>query len=210
MNNKIRMKLIKIALAALSIAGFANSASAIVYDYDAHNFNITYLNEGDTYYGSFRNLLPGVDFTQFEIVSAVVTFAFSDTKWKNGYWYTDSGDEWALAKVEGNAVDLGGSKNANGASEVGGSHLNAPTSYDYKSANLGDDEFDDIESGTLEFSVEANQVGNEDSDFYLKGAHLKVTTRAKTPVSVPDTGSTAALLGLAIGGLLAVRRRLTR
>lgn len=227
------MKTIKTLITAASIAAIASTASATMTfsqektggplaTLNANNNNQSWgFNEGGFYQNSLNDisgvsgLLSGVDWNMYEIVSAVVTFGFADkAHYKNDqgdydvtYWGTlYKGTEFAKATVGNDDVYLQGDEhNGNDAVEVDGNHYNSPNNYDYHSGEVDASEFGDLEDGNIQFRVTADE-----GDFYLKTANIVVTVEEKPTHSVPDSGATAILLGGALIGLAAVRRKLSK
>ena len=106
------------------------------------------------------------------------------------FWFSDDVDSWQDEHV---SVDLGAVSSWLNNVEVGGTFA----SYELVSGNLSMTLLADIAAdGKLTYTVRADS-----GDFYLKETQLTVYAH------VPDGGSTLMLLGLALVGFAALRRR---
>lgn len=210
------MKITQLLFAALSLLSFSAAATAgsITWtDRDPNSTNgpLKYLydpgnTQRDTYSSTFNLFDAGFRPGDFTIDSILVKFAFSDdadrvdgsSGGKDGFEYVD--------------ITVGTVKIWNDL-EVDGDHDNAPDSYDWYSESVfgNADIFNDLNAdGILNYSVTVqNMSGSKDT--YLKITELTVTGNPKPRSSgnpVPDGGATLALLGVALMGLGAIRRKL--
>ena len=198
------MKLNQILLATLSLLSFSGAASAgaiswVDRDPDTTMGPLQYLSVSgtSTYSSTFDITTAGFIPGQFIIDSINVKFAFAD----------DASDSDEFVDIV-----LGGVKIWDDL-EVDGTHANAPVSYEWFSQSvfgnatiLGDLNSD----GILNYSVTVQNLSGS-KDTYLKIAELTVTgdpKRTTTGQPVPDGGATLALLGAALMGLGAIRRKL--
>lgn len=181
-----------------------------------------------TFKATLTELFTGIDFSSVDITKAVIMFGFadldsSDYKDQFGKPYPE-GNEYVSAKAGSDNqqlalekspialsydldVDLEGSTDT--LVEVDGRHPGTGedyhNTYDYREAELGDTAIEDIEnSGELKFEVTSgphNSLGS--GSVYLKTVQVKIET-----TSVPDNGTTLALLGSALAGLVFLRRKI--
>jgi VPDSG-CTERM motif len=199
------------ATALLSLSA-ATTASAILWvdrDPDSGNGPLKFLtesgNSSNRTYSSTFDISGYANFSDYNILSFEVTFAFADDS-DNGFEHVD--------------ITLG--QNENGSlttiwddREVDGSHADAPNSYDWLSPlsfSSGALLLDLQADGILNYSV---TIQSKDSwrveDAYLKIAQLTAKAERKpvtTNTPVPDGGATLGLLGLGLMGLGALRRKL--
>lgn len=201
-------QLVWTAAAVLALSNIA-SASAITWvdrDPDSGNGPLQFLSEnGTTVFSSTFNIIPAGFIPGTHLVDTInVKFAFSDDD-------SDSQTEYVDITVGGFNIwnDL----------EVDGTHVNAPTSYEWFSQGLSGNMsiLGDINAdGILAYSVTIQNLDTSrrsyTEDTYLKIAELTAGGDFKprtTGTPVPDGGATLGLFGLGLLGLGAVRRKLS-
>lgn len=156
----------------------------------------------DSWDETFDLLGAGFDPTTMRILSATVSFAFADdwTKSNGKYdkhdWKDNKNDR--LEKVD---ISLGGSMLWS-ALEVDGSHSNSPSSYDWYSKTVAANILNDLQDGSVSYSVQADY-----GDFYLKEASLMAEVER---INVPDTGATLGMLGIGVATLVILRRQMLK
>ncbi len=209
------MKINQILLAALSCLSLSGIASAgaltwIDRDPDTGVGPLKYLSVGGTtsYTSTFNIADAGYDPTKHVIDSIIAKFAFADDADRK------DGDKSGQDKEEYVDVILGSVTLWNDL-EVDGDHDSPTSSYDWW---ITDNLFGNLTikndlafDGIISYSV-AIQDKKGSKDTYLKIAELCVTGDLKpTPdtQSVPDGGTTIALLGVSLLGLHGLRRKLT-
>ena len=214
------MNLVKKSLAAVALLGSVSGANAAIYYSDELSgspLDFLYYNyswDNDTQYsGSFSNLFQSIDWGANDLVKAVIMFGFADDESDGAEVVSaKAGSDWAdLYLEDGDPHPVAAAKDLDVTIEdsvaleveVNGSHGGG---FDYREAELGGQALEDIKNGSLAFKVK-----REDGDVYVKTVQLKIETAEKQtppPVKVPDSGATLILLGAALGGLAAVRRKL--
>lgn len=187
------MKLLRLPLLATSLLLAVQTASAIpfsdVNDYvTAQNPNGQYVSwNALTPFSDWFDIIPdGYNPSTMAVVSATVSF-----------WFHDNEDDWFLMPVDPVVVDLG-------AFTLGGelSHLDVDFTTQIGDTYVGGNILASLQDGDLSFRVHG--LG---ADFYLTKAQLNAEA---VSTAVPDGGMTAAMLGLALLGTAAVRRRFGR
>jgi hypothetical protein len=179
---------LSLAIAVAVSAATASAANLVWTDVDLEGPAYRYLTANPSWYqtsyyeSSFNILNDGFNPATMDVSSAYVKFAFADDS------SSDSG-EWVDIKLGGNLRfdDV----------EVDGTWWNQ--AYDWVSGGLSGSFLADLQDGILTYKVKVVS-----GDTYLKEAKLI----AKGDYSrVPDGGSTVALLGAGLLGLLALKRR---
>lgn len=214
------MNKIKTFLAALAATALASSASAIVFQQEIIGNALKTFNSSSTsaYNSSWQNITNSGTKVQdflaanpaYYVTKVLVTFGFaeyatgstSSRRNKDAIDYSSSYKEFAYATVQTKYIDLGGEKNGNGATEVDGVHPIA--TFDYHTGSVNAADFGGVVDGTVEFRVKSDY-----GSFYLKTAKIEVHLD-KPYTSVPDTGTSLSLLAIALGGLVALRRRFAK
>ena len=174
-------KLLKLlAITSVSFV-LASAARAVTWtDDDPLNVFLTSSRHGnDTYSNTFNILDAGYNPATQQVTSAVASFAFADNA-------TDEG-EYVDILLDSTLIfnDL----------EVDGTSW----SYDWHSVNVSGSLLASLQDGVLNYTVKIDS-----GDTYLKGAKLVAQGGAR---SVPDSSSTAVLVGLGLVSLFASRKR---
>jgi hypothetical protein len=185
------MKLIRLKLAVMaSLAISAVSAQAIQYT-DLNLIGVKLDDSKPSYYGEFNIADWGYNSANQEVTSASVWFALADDA-------TDVKDALDLkGYTETVKIDLGSASGYIGPVEVDLASL-------LSGAVTGSLLVDLSADGILKYTISKTS-----GDFYIGFAKLVADATPKAPGSrVPDGGATAALLGLALLGLSAVRRKM--
>lgn len=135
------------------------------------------------------------------IDSAVASFAFADDTNYNDHL------DGSSYKYEWVDISLGNpSQIFIDEQEVDGTHYSG---YAWYSDDLGIGLIADLEAdGKLKFTVELLEKGSK--DVYLKVAKLVAKGHENPPHKVPDEANTVLLMGAAMLGLVALRKRLAR
>ncbi|MES2466987.1 MAG: VPDSG-CTERM sorting domain-containing protein [Verrucomicrobiota bacterium] len=200
-------QLVWTAAAVLALSNIA-SASAITWvdrDPDSGNGPLQFLSEnGTTVFTSTFNIIPAGFIPGSHLVDTInVKFAFSDDDSDTQNEYVD--------------ITVGGFKIWNDL-EVDGTHVSAPTSYEWFSQGLSGNMsiLGDINAdGILAYSVTIQNLSTSwrAEDTYLKIAELTAGGDFKprtTGTPVPDGGATLGLFGVGLLGLGAIRRKLRK
>jgi hypothetical protein len=143
----------------------------------------------DVFNGTFNILAQGYDPSLEQVISATATFRVRDNN--------DAGPEEVTISLGGAAFDSSSSF-SNGAITLGG-------------AVLGSVLLDLSANGLLAYTITRTQ-----GDFFVDWANLTATAEYRStpggdnPSSVPDGGTTAALLGLAMLGMIGASRKWKR
>lgn len=177
-------------LAGLVVSfALANSALAITWT-DTSTFQPQYLSSGQSYSGIFDITDNGFNSALHIVNSAYASFAFADdSDYDSSETVNITLGTPFLAFISGQEVD--------------GDH--PAVNFAWYGNNVSGTFLTDLNAdGKLAWKVTVTE-----GDTYLKVAKLEATgtTRTQTP-GVPDGGSTAALLGLGLAGLVALRKRL--
>lgn len=191
----------KIITAAV-ISGAALASSAFAISFTDTSGSATFLNTtaNDSYSNSVSGLLDittgnptNYNPATMVLTSATIKFAFADTNDPTEVWWQSDGNEIVSVSLDSTFFQ---------SAEVGGTHA----SFDWTSiaGNLSGTIFSNLQTdGKLNYTVTITS-----GDVWFKGAQLDAVgnVRNNTP-GVPDSGSTVALLGLALVGLAVFKRR---
>lgn len=192
-------------LKSISVAiAFAGSVSASGLEWSDPDYGdpLDFLNEHDLTYASDFNLLISspVPYTVgTHIESAMATFSFADDIWNDGY---NNNETYYYEKV---SIYLNNTL-VWGPEDVDGTHQSAPDNYHRVEIALAQEFIDILEAtGKLDYKVQLSLDGPHDwkYDTYLKRAELVAKGSTAT---VPDAGSTVAMMGIALVGAAAFRR----
>lgn len=172
---------IRAAIAALMIAGISSSVALPITFTDVDVIDVKLnASQGNTYENTFNIRDDGFRPDEHEVWAAAITF-----------WLSDDSDYWG--ESESFTINLDGTVSSSqfttflviGTTQIGVDLL----------ASLNED-------GVLNYSVSATT-----GDFWLRKAMLVAVgdytgpSQGGTPVSVPDHGTTIALLGVALSAL---------
>lgn len=177
-----------LALCSAAVA-LSSTASALYWeDYDSI---VVKLGEGQSYHGEFRIVAPVDTYNPaiHTVTSARVGFAFADDASDVGEYV----DIWIDASKIWNDLEVNGTHPA----------INFAWSWKWLSGSL----LTQLQDGVLNYTVKIQNTPNGYGDTWLKAAHLKAWGELK---QVPDSGSTLALFGLGLLGLVAARTRFAK
>lgn len=182
----MKLRSLTALLGAIALAGVSHGAE---FSDQFSGSPLKSFNGWNSYSETFNFLDHGYNPADMIVIGATAWFSFADD--------SDNSQEWV-------DVTIGTTLVADNY-EYDGTHNNAPNNYDKQTYVLNGyaDLIADLQDGTIGFNVQS--VGG---DGYLKIAKLKIYTDTRPTTSVPDGGATAALLGLGLIGLAAVRNRI--
>ncbi|MBK1875587.1 VPDSG-CTERM sorting domain-containing protein [Pelagicoccus mobilis] len=145
---------------------------------------------------TFDLLGAGFDPEMMKVISATVSFAFSDDYWKKSDPLDKKNKDLEKVRI------LVGGETLWDDLEVDGYHSSTPLTFDWYSKSLSSNIISQLQDGIVDYSVEARY-----GDFYLKEASLTIEAER---MSVPDTGATIAMLGLGVASLVILRRQMVK